>query len=159
MALDMLGRGTRQLREGARAPEDRAAAVVAQTAGALGERPAGGQAVDRDRRLGGVGGRRAAHGGHIVDERPVRVVTDRGDHGNAQQRDRPAQGLIAEGKEIGQRAAAPGDDDDVHLRRPRQLAQRAARVAQLEVDANPAQAHAPHLAGQLDAGELLETAS
>ena len=51
-----------------------------EPAGAGGELGAGGVAVDRDRGLGGVGRRRAADRGHVVDQRPVGVVSDRRDH-------------------------------------------------------------------------------
>ncbi len=51
-------------------------------------------------------------------------MADRGDHGDPEQSDRPAQGLVAEGEQVRQRAAAPRDDHDLDLGDRRQLAQR-----------------------------------
>ena len=84
------------------------------------------RAVDRDRGLGGVRRRRAGHRRDVVEQGAVRVVADRGDHRHAQQRDRPAQRLVAEREQVGQRAAAARDDDHLDLRAGRQILQRAA---------------------------------
>ena len=73
------------------------------------------RAVHRHGGLGGVRRRRAAQRGDVVDERAVGVVADRRDDRHAEQRHRPAQRLVAEAEEVGQRAAAARDDDDVDL--------------------------------------------
>ena len=126
--------------------------MVAQAAGAAVQLGAGGAAVDRDRGLGGVGRGRAAHGGDVVDQRPVGVVADRRDHRHAQQRDGPAQRLVAEREQVGQRAAAAGDDHDLDLLDRGQLAQRGGDprrgVAVLDGRERPHQPPGPAAAAQ-----------
>ena len=77
--------------------------------------PRAARAVDGHGGLGGVRRRRAGDRGDVVDQRPVGVVADRGDHRHAQQRDRAAQRLVAEREQVGERAAAAGDDHDLDL--------------------------------------------
>ena len=72
----MAGGGGQAL-ERAGAIGDRAPAVSVQAAGAPAQVRMGGPAVDRDRRLRGVGGGRAGHGGDVVDQGAVGVVADR----------------------------------------------------------------------------------
>jgi hypothetical protein len=59
--------------------------------------------------------RRAAHRGHVVDQGAVGVVADGGDDGYAQQRDRPAQRLVAEREQVREGSAAAGDHDHIDL--------------------------------------------
>ena len=117
-------RGARQPRQRPRALEDRTAAMAVQAArpraSSRGARLA---AVQRHGGLGGVGRRGAAHRGDVVEQRAVGVVADRGDDRHAQQRDRAAQRLVAEAQEVGQRAAAAGDDHDLDLGEGGQLLQ------------------------------------
>ena len=80
--------------------------------------------VDRHQRLGGVGGGRAGDGGDVIDQGRVGLVPDRAHHRQAEQGDGAAQVLVAEGPEVGERAAAAADDGDVHLRLLRQPPQR-----------------------------------
>jgi hypothetical protein len=74
-----------------------------------------------------------------------------GDDGDAQ-RDRPAQRLVAERVQVGQRPAAPGDDHHLDLRGRGQLAQGRGdpgrRVAILDGDEGPHQPPAPAAAPQ-----------
>ena len=51
-------------------------------------------------------------------------MADCADHRHPQHRDRAAERLVAEGPEIGEAAAAPGDDDRLHLRPCRQVLDR-----------------------------------
>ena len=74
-----------------------------------------GGAIDADGGLGGMRGRRAADRGDVVDQRPVDVVPDGADDRHRQQRDRAAQGLIAERPQVGDRAAAARNDDHIDL--------------------------------------------
>ena len=101
----------------------------------------------RHGRLGGMGRRRAAHRGHVVEQRAVGVVADRGDHRHAEQRHGAAEGLIAEAQQVGQRAAAAGHDHHLDLRRPPRDRQRAhdrrRRVAVLHRREAPHQASRP----------------
>jgi hypothetical protein len=53
-------------------------------------------------------------------------MADRRDDRHAQERDGPAEGLVAEGQQVGERAAAARHDRDVDVRQRCQLAQRAA---------------------------------
>ena len=71
--------------------------------------------VDPDRLLSRVGGGGAGDGGDVIEERPVGFVSNGGDHRHPQQGDRPAEGLVAERPEIGQAAAAAGDQDHLDL--------------------------------------------
>ena len=50
---------------------------------------------------------------------------DRGDHRHPEQRDRAAEGLVAEAQQVGQRAAAARDDRHLDLAHRGQIAQRA----------------------------------
>src|SRR5262249_43226316 len=61
----------------------------------------------------------------VVEQRPVGVVADRGDHRDAQERDGAAQRLVAEREQVGERASAPGDDHHVDGRARREVLQRA----------------------------------
>ena len=118
--------GARESRASVRARSTHGAAALAlEPRGGPCSAARAARAVDGHGGLGGVGGRRAGDGGDVVDQRAVRVVADRGDHRHAQQRDRAAQGLVAEREQVGQRAAAAGDDDHVDLRARREVLQRA----------------------------------
>ena len=86
---------------------------------------AGGGAVDRHGRLGGVGRRRAGDRGDVVDQRVVGVVADGGDDGHAQHRHGAAQRLVAEREQVGERAAAARDDDHLDGLAGREVLQRA----------------------------------
>ncbi len=77
---------------------------------------AGGVDVELHERLGGVGRGRAGDGGDVVDQRAVDLVADGADDRKAQVRDRAAEVLVAEGPEVGERAAAATDDRDLDLR-------------------------------------------
>ncbi len=57
-------------------------------------------------------------------KRAVGVVADGRDHRHAEQRDGSAQGLIAEAQQVGQRAAATGDDRDLDAADRHELAER-----------------------------------
>ena len=92
--------------------------------GARSARARGG-AVDRHGRLGGVRRRRARDGGDVVDQRVVGVVADRGDDRHAQHRHGPAQRLVAEREQVGERAAAARDDDHLDRLAGREVLQRA----------------------------------
>ena len=87
--------------------------MIAQPRRRRGGLGAGAPAVDPDGGLRGVRGGRAADGGDVVEQRAVGVVADRGDHRHPEQRDRAAEGLVAEAEQVGQRAAAAGDDRDL----------------------------------------------
>jgi hypothetical protein len=113
VARDVLGRRAREARQRTGPLEDRAAAVAVEAPGRAVQGRPGLAAVQRYGGLGGVGRRGAAHRRHVVDQRPVGVVADRSDDGDAQQRHRPAQRLVAEAHEVGQGAAAAGDDDEL----------------------------------------------
>ena len=107
------------------------------------ERPRGGRGRRRRRRPRQAGAGGAAvdgtaasaacvgveqHRGDVVDQRAVGVVADRGDHRHPQQRDRAAQRLVAEGEQVGQRAAAAGDDHHVDLGRSAASSRSAAAI-------------------------------
>ena len=97
--------------------------MFVQPAGVAGQLSPGGATVDGHGRLGGVRRSRAGNGGDVVDQGSVGVVPDRGHDGDAQQGDGAAQRLVAEREQVGQRAAAAGDDHHLHLGDRGQLAQ------------------------------------
>ena len=86
-------------------------------------------------------------GGHVVDERAVRVVADGADHRQPQQRDGAAQRLVAERPQVGEAAAAPADDGHVNRRHRGEVAQRrrdrARRAAVLHRSVRPHDRPAP----------------
>ena len=86
--------------------------------------------------LAGVRGGRGPQVGHPVEQRLVVLVPDGADHRGAGGRHGPDQGLVAEGQEVLEGAAAAGDHDDVHLGHGVELAQRLG--------------HGAHRAGALD---------
>ena len=126
----------RSRRAGGRAGEDRqgarprtatrAAAVVAQADGRGQGLPARPSAVDSHRRLGGVGGRGAAHRGHVVEQRAVGVMAHGGDHRDRAHRDGATQGLVAEGQQVRLGSAPAGDDHHLHLGHRGQVRERPA---------------------------------
>ena len=65
---------------------------------------------------GGSGRSRGAHIGGEIAERRVLLVADGGDDGNGARRERPHDGLVAEGQEVVEASPATGDDDDVDQR-------------------------------------------
>ena len=73
--------------------------------------------------LGGIGGGGGAEVGHVVEDRPVRLVADRAHHGRRGVGDGPDEFLIAERQQVLQRAAAPGDNDHVDVGAGVELAQ------------------------------------
>ena len=79
-------------------------------------------------------------------------MADRGDHGHAQQGDGAAEGLVAEAQQVGQRAAAAGDDDHLDLPHGDEIGERAddrrRGVAVLHGRKAPHQASRPAAAGQ-----------
>ena len=136
-----------------------AGALEHRAVGVAREAPRGGRqrrprlpAVQWHGRLGGVRRRRAADGGDVVDQRAVGVVADRGDDRHAQQRHRPAQGLVAEREQVGERAAAAGDDDRLDLGHGGEVAERARdrrrRVAVLDRRERPHHPPGPAAAAQ-----------
>ena len=122
---DVVGGGAREPRQRAGAVDDRAAALALEPPGEAVQRRPRRAAVDGDGGLGGVGRRRARDGRDVVDQRPVRVVADRGDHRHPQEGDGAAQRLVAEREQVGERAAAARDDDHVHLGARGEVLQRA----------------------------------
>ena len=89
---------------------------------------------------------------HVVEQRAVGVVADRGDHRHPQQRDRAAEGLVAEAQQVGQRAAAAGHDHHLDLAHGGEVSQRAddrgGGVAVLHGREAPHQASRPAAAGE-----------
>ena len=141
-----LGGRARERREVARAADDRAARVGLQAPRRSAPAPArASQRMRGHRGLGGVRRRRAADRGDVVDQRAVGVVADRRDHRHAQQRDRAAQRLVAEREQVGQRAAAARDDDDLDLLDRREVLQRVGDRAARR--GGPAPARTPTPAG------------
>ena len=126
VAGDVVAGRAAQAGERAGALEHRAAALALEPRGGGGERATGGRAIDGHGGLRGVGGRRAGDRGDVVEQRAVRVVADAGDHRHPQQRDRPAQGLVAEREQVRERPAAAGDDDHLDLLARREVVERAA---------------------------------
>ena len=94
---------------------DGALAGPPQGADAALEVAPGRAAVERDHRLGRVGRGRAGEGGDVVDQGRVALVADRADHRHPQHRHGAAEGLVAEGPEVGEAAAAAGDEDRLDL--------------------------------------------
>ena len=121
LALDVVGGGAGECRQHAGAGEDGLAAVVAQAGCGGCLLAAGARAVHAHGGLGGVGRRRAADRGDVVEQGAVGVVADGGDHRNPQQGHGAAERLIAEAQQVGQRAAAAGHDHDLHLRHGQQI--------------------------------------
>ena len=75
--------------------------------------------------FGGVGGRRGAEVGDVVEDGPVRLVPDRAHHGRGRVGNGPDEFLVAERQQVLQGASAAGDDDHVHVRAGVQFPQRA----------------------------------
>ena len=123
MAGDVLGRRPRERGERAGALDHGAASVAPQAPRRVPHAGACLGAVLRHGLLGGMGRRRARHGRDVVDQGAIRVVADRGDHRDRQERDRAAQRLVTESEQIGQRAAPAGHDDRVHLAARREVAE------------------------------------
>jgi hypothetical protein len=115
LAGDVLARGARELRQVAGALDHGTAGMHGEPSGARDQRGARLAAVQRHRGLGGVGRRRAARRGDVVDQRAVGVMADRRDDRHAQERHRAAQRLVAEGEEVGHRSPAAGHDHDLDL--------------------------------------------
>ena len=99
-----------------------------------------------------MGRRGAADGGDVVEQGAVGVVADRGDHRHSEQRDRAAEGLVAEAEQVGERAAAAGHDRHLDLAHRGEVAERAddrgRRVAILHRGEAPHQPPRPAATGK-----------
>ncbi len=126
--------------------------MLAQPRSRRGGLGAGTPAVDADGGLRGVRGCGAADGGDVVEQRTVGVVADRGDHRHPEQRDRAAEGLVAEAEQVGQGAAAAGDDRDLDLAHRGEVSQgvddRGRRVAILHGGKAPDEPSGPAATGK-----------
>ena len=122
---DVRRRSAREPCQHAGALDDRACGPGARAAPwAAAQRAAGRGAVDRHRRLGRVGRRRAGDRGDVVEQRAVGVVADGGDDRDGQERDGAAERLVAEAK----RSASEPPPRATTTRRPpegREVLQRA----------------------------------
>ena len=110
--------------EVAGAASPRLAAAATEPGGIGGEADVLVGDVDADGLLDRVGRSRAADGGDVVDQRPVRLVADGGDDRDPEQRHGPTKRLVAERPEVGEAAAAAGDDDHLDLGQGGEVAER-----------------------------------
>ena len=85
----------------------RAVGDAAQDGEASPQLTPGGNAIQRYRGLGGVGRSRAGDGGDVVDQGRVALVADGADHRDPQHRHGAAEGLVAEGPEVGEELPPP----------------------------------------------------
>ena len=126
VAGDVVGRRAREPRERARALDDRAPALALQPRGErrAARARAAAQSTGTAASAACVGVEQATAATSSISVRSAWWPTEAIDR-HAQQRHRAAQRLVAEREQVGERAAAAGDDHDVDLRAGREVLQRA----------------------------------